>query len=113
MCQTAIVNNISGIFPSKSLAYSGLILVLDFCFFAPQNPNSTIADTEGEEVTWCTSKGHGARGIPPGTFTGLQVLRNSNYLQFVGFINQANVNIQPGDFGGELDSGGQDNVRAS
>jgi len=93
LCQTAIYNNIS-----------------DFCFFAPQNPNSTIADTEGEEVTWCVKKGHGARGIPPGTFTGLQILNNPNYVQIVGLINQANVNIQPGDFGGELDSGGQDEL---
>jgi hypothetical protein len=113
LCQTAIYNNISGAFPSKSLSYIELSLVSDFCFFAPQKPNSTIADTEGEEVTWCVKKGHGARGIPPGTFSGLQVLNNPNYVQVVGIINQANVNIQPGDFGGELDSGGQDEVRTS
>ncbi|KAH9986064.1 hypothetical protein BJV77DRAFT_1071137 [Russula vinacea] len=92
-CQTLIVNSI-----------------FDFCLYAPGKPNSTISDTEGEEVAWCTTKQHGTRGIPPGTFTGLQVLRNANYLQFVGFINQANVNIQPGDFGGELDGGGQDGL---
>jgi len=91
MCQTAFINNIA-----------------DFCVFAPASPNSTIADTEGEEVVWCTQQGHGGRGIPPGTFTGLQVLNNSNYIQFIGFVNQANINIYPGDFGGELDPHGQD-----
>jgi len=93
MCQTLIVNSIS-----------------DWCLFAPSKPNSTIADTEGEEVTWCTKNGHGTRGIPPGTITGIQVLRNTNYLQIVAFIKQQNVNIAPGDFGGELDSGGQDEL---
>jgi hypothetical protein len=97
----------------KYLSYIGLISVSDFCLYAPGQPNSTISDTEGEEVAWCTTKNHGSRGIPPGTFTGLQVLRTADYLQFVGFINQANVNIQPGDFGGELDGGGQDGVSAS
>ena len=83
----------------------------DFCIFAPASPNSTIADTEGEEVAWCTQPGHGTRIIPPGTFTGLQVLNNSNYIQYVGFVNQGNINIYPGDFGGELDPHGQDLVR--
>ena len=83
----------------------------DFCIFAPATPNSTISDTEGEEVTWCTQPGHGTRIIPPGTFTGLQVLNNSNYIQYVGFVNQANINIYPGDYGGELDPHGQDLVR--
>jgi len=91
MCQTAIINDIT-----------------DFCFFSPSQPNSTIADTEGEEVTWCTKKGHGARGIAPGTISGIQVLRNPNYVQFVAFIKQENVDIQTGDYGGELDGWGQD-----
>jgi len=91
LCQTILVNNIS-----------------DFCIWAPAKPNSTIADTEGEEVGWCTKNGYGTRGIVPGTFTGLQVLRTSQYLQIIGFINQGLLNMQPSDFGGELDSGGQD-----
>jgi hypothetical protein len=91
LCQTILVNNIS-----------------DFCIWAPAQPNSTIADTEGEEVGWCTKNGYGTRGIVPGTFTGLQVLRTSQYLQIIGFINQPSVNMQASDFGGELDSGGQD-----
>ena len=89
----------------------GLTPCADFCAFAPSKANSTIADTEGEVVAWCTKNGHGTRGIPPGTITGIQVLRNPNYIQIVAFINQENIDIQAGDFGGELDSGGQDEVR--
>jgi hypothetical protein len=113
MCQTILVNNISGAFTSKFLSYVRLTFFFlpDFCIWAPPQPNSTIADSEGEEVGWCTKNGYGTRGIPPGTFTGLQVLRTSQYLQIIGFINQGMVNVQPGDFGGELDSGGQDEVR--
>jgi len=90
-CQTNIYNNIS-----------------DFCIFAPPQPNSTISDTEGVEVTWCAKEGWGSRVIPPGTFTGIQVLNNANYIQFVAFLDQTKVNIQAGDYGGELDMGGQD-----
>jgi len=91
LCQTLIVNDIT-----------------DFCLFAPPTPNSTISDTEGEEVAWCTKKGHGARGIVPGTIHGIQVLYNPNYIQIVAFITQEHVDIQTGDYGGELDGGGQD-----
>lgn len=83
----------------------------DFCIWAPPKSNSSIADSEGEEVGWCTKNGYGTRGIPPGTFTGIQVLRTSQYVQIIGHINQELVNLQAGDFGGELDSGGQDEVR--
>ena len=93
--------------------YTGLSLVLDLCFFAPPQPNSTIADTEADEVTWCVKSGWGSRGVPPDTITGIQVLNNANYIQIVAFLDQTKVNIQAGDFGGELDCGGQDEVRAS
>jgi hypothetical protein len=85
----------------------------DLCLFAPPGPNSTIGDTEGEEVCWCTAKGHGCRGIPPGTITGIQVLNNANYMQIVAFIDQTKINIAPGDEGGELDPHGQDLVRCT
>ncbi|KAI0298060.1 hypothetical protein B0F90DRAFT_1952632 [Multifurca ochricompacta] len=91
LCQTAFVNGID-----------------DFCILAPSQPNSTIGDTEGEEVIWCTKKGHGGRLIPDGTITGIQVLRNTNYVQLFAFLNQANIDISPPDFGGELDPHGQD-----
>jgi hypothetical protein len=105
------VNGISGAFRLNLLPRRGLTLDSDFCFFAPPKPNSTIADTEALEVAWCTKKGHGTRGILPGTITGLQVLVNSNYIQYVAHIDQTKVNVAAGDFGGELDSGGQDGVR--
>jgi len=107
-----IVNDITGtVLSVRTFIECGLTLYADFCGFFPPKPNSTIADTEGEEVTWCTKNGHGTRGIPPGTITGIQVLRNPNYIQYVAFVNQENINIQAGDFGGELDGWGQDNVR--
>jgi len=93
MCQTAIVNNIS-----------------DFCFYAPPQANSSIADTEADEVTWCVKSGWGSRGVPPNTITGIQVLNTADYIQIVAFINQVNVNMQVGDYGGELDCGGQDGL---
>jgi len=91
LCQTAFINNIA-----------------DFCIFAPAQTNSTIADTEGEEVAWCTQPGHGTRIIPPGTFTGIQVLNTSQYIQIVGFVDQTKININAQDYGGELDPHGQD-----
>ncbi|KAH9984886.1 hypothetical protein BJV77DRAFT_952276, partial [Russula vinacea] len=83
-CQTLIVNSI-----------------FDFCLYAPGTPNSTISDTEGEGVAWCTTKEHGTRGIPPGTFTGLQVLRRNCATRTTFSLSdsstKANVNIRPGD----------------
>jgi hypothetical protein len=66
------------------------------------------AGTEGEEITWCTKKGHGECGIAPNTILGIQVLRNPNYVQFVAFIKQENIQTC---VGGELDRWGQDLVR--
>ena len=79
--------------------------------WAPATSNSTIADTEGEEVAWCTKKGHGTRIMLDGTLQGLQVLNTPDYTMITGLIDQTKVNIQDGDAGGELDSGGQDTVR--
>jgi len=91
----------------------GLILYSDFCGFFPSTPNSTISDTEGIEVSWCSKNGHGTRGMPPGTIQGIQVLNNPNYVQIVAFVDQTKINIQAGDFGGELDGWAQDGVRVS
>jgi len=91
MCQTGFMNHID-----------------DFCIFAPPNPNTTIGDSEGEEVAWCTKKGHGSRLIPEGALQGIQVVQSPGYIQIVGFIDQTKLNVADGDFGGELDSGGQD-----
>jgi hypothetical protein len=80
----------------------------DFCLWAPATPNSTIADTEGEEVAWCSKPGHGSRLIPAGAITGLQYLKTPDYIQIVGFIDQTQINIAAGDYGGELDPHGAD-----
>jgi hypothetical protein len=82
----------------------------DFCLWAPATPNALIADTEGDEVAWCTKKGYGTRLIPQGALLGAQLLKNNDYLMITGLVNQSMINIQDGDLGGELDSGSQDGV---
>ncbi|KAK1233882.1 hypothetical protein PQX77_002935 [Marasmius sp. AFHP31] len=91
LCQTSFINAID-----------------DFCLWAPMKVNSTIADTEGEEVAWCTKPGRGTRLIPAGALQGVQFMRTPDYIQAVGFIDQAMINIQTDDFGGELDPHGAD-----
>lgn len=91
MCQTGFINHLD-----------------DFCLFAPSEPNQTIGDTEGEEVAWCTKPGRGTRLIPDGALKGIQLVQSPGYIQIAGVIDQTKLNIQQADFGGELDSGGQD-----
>ncbi|KAJ7207116.1 manno protein [Mycena pura] len=90
-CQTSFLNSLD-----------------DFCVWAPMNPNSLIADTEGEEVAWCTKPGRGTRLIPAGALTGVQFMRTPDYVQVVGFIDQKLINIMANDSGGELDPHGAD-----
>ncbi|KAF7378491.1 hypothetical protein MSAN_00276500 [Mycena sanguinolenta] len=90
MCQTMFVNHMD-----------------DFCLWAPPNPNTSIADSEGEEVAWCSKKGHGTRIIPDGAITSLQMIKTPSYIQISGTLNQAYLNIGGID-GGELDPVGQD-----
>ena len=87
-----------------------LWLCVDFCLWAPPNPNSAIGNTEHEEVAWCSKPGKGTRLIPEGTFQGLQYMRTSDYIQVVGFIDGTKINIAEGDYGGELDPHGADFV---
>ena len=49
----------------------------DFCLWAPPKENSLIADTEGEEVAWCTKKGWGTRLMVDGTLQGAQLLKTN------------------------------------
>ncbi|KAL1700608.1 hypothetical protein EV121DRAFT_283272 [Schizophyllum commune] len=91
LCQTSFLNSLD-----------------DFCLWAPSEPNSLIADTEGEEVAWCTKPGRGTRLIPEGALTGVQFMRTSAYVQVIGFIDQTKINIADGDYGGELDPHGAD-----
>ncbi|TFY53691.1 hypothetical protein EVG20_g10003 [Dentipellis fragilis] len=94
--------------PTSDCQTSFVSTIDDFCLWAPAKPDSTIADTEGEEVAWCTKKGHGTRIIPAGALQGVQYIKTDNYIQIAGFIDQTLVNIQDGDYGGELDPHGQD-----
>jgi hypothetical protein len=85
-------------------------ICIDFCLWAPQIRNSTISDTEGETVAWCTKPGRGTRLIPPGALQGVQFMKTADYVQAVGFIDQTQINMAPGDSGGELDPHGTDGV---
>ncbi|KAF8119985.1 hypothetical protein EV363DRAFT_1228633 [Boletus edulis] len=91
LCQTSFINHID-----------------DFCLWAPSKPNSTIGDTEGQEVAWCTKHGHGTRLIPAGALKGVQFIRTPDYIQIAGFIDQTQINIAASDYGGELDPHGAD-----
>lgn len=110
-CQTSFFNSLDGeLFVPHPFAFGLIFARVDFCLWAPMEPNSAIADTEGEEVAWCTKPGRGTRLIPEGTFTGLQYIKTPDYIQIVGFMDGTKINIKEGDFGGELDPHGADLV---
>jgi len=90
-CQLGMVNNIA-----------------DFCVFGPPTPNTSIADAEASTIAWCSVPGHGARTMPQGTLTGVQVLRAPAYMLIAGTFNQANIDMPGNDYGGELDPRGAD-----
>jgi len=91
LCQTAFINSID-----------------DFCLWGPQQPNQQIGVIEGEAVAWCTKNTHGARVIPKGALTGVQFMKTPDYVQVIGFIQQALIDIAPDDSGGEMDPHGAD-----
>ncbi|KAJ7450028.1 hypothetical protein B0H11DRAFT_324553 [Mycena galericulata] len=78
----------------------------DFCLFAPPVAGSLIADTETEEVAWCTKPRNNARVIPDGTITGVSFLKTDFYVQLLGTGDFTKLNIANGDEGGELDPHG-------
>jgi hypothetical protein len=88
------------------------VLPLDFCLWAPIEPNSVVGDVEGEMVAWCTKPGRGTRVIPANSLQGVQFMKTPDYVQVVGFIDQTKINIQAGDSGGEMDPHGADLVRS-
>jgi hypothetical protein len=85
---------------------------IDFCLWAPPSGPSSIGDTEGEEVAWCTKPGRGTRVIPPGALQAVQFMRTPDYVQVVGFIDQTKINLLSNDTGGELDPHGAVSARA-
>ncbi|GAA5928634.1 uncharacterized protein JCM15063_003926 [Sporobolomyces koalae] len=90
-CQTAIINAVD-----------------DFCLWAPPEPGAEVGNVEGEMVAWCTKEGHGTRIIPEGALQGVQFMRTPHYVQVVGQIDQSKINIDPSDYGGEMDPHGAD-----
>ncbi len=61
-------------------------------------------------VAWCTKEGRGTRHIPAGALTGVQFTKTPHYIQVVGWLDQAALNIQADDSGGEMDPHGADQV---
>ncbi|GAA5970908.1 hypothetical protein JCM11641_004504 [Rhodosporidiobolus odoratus] len=82
----------------------------EFCLWgSPTVDNtSTIGDIEASVVAYCTSDKMGARVIPAGAVTGLQVLRTSAYIQWTGHIDMTALGLAADDTGGELDPHGAD-----
>jgi len=80
----------------------------DFCLWGPPEPGKTVGDIEGEMVAYCSKPGHGTRLIPAGALTGVQFLKTPDYIQVVGFIDQTQIDMAAGDFGGEMDPHGAD-----
>ncbi|GAA6048247.1 hypothetical protein JCM3770_006502 [Rhodotorula araucariae] len=91
MCQTAVINSIE-----------------DFCLWAPPTPGEEVGNIEGEMVAWCTKEGYGTRIIPEGALQGVQFIQTPHYVQVVGYIDQAQINMLPEDYGGEMDPHGAD-----
>lgn len=50
----------------------------------------------------------GTRLIPAGALKGVQFVRAPSYVQVVGFIDQTQINVEAGDYGGEMDPHGAD-----
>lgn len=79
-----------------------------FCLWGAPTSGSTIGDVEAAVVAYCTKSGHGARILPAGAITGVQVLKTSAYTQWTGYINQTALGLLEDDSGGELDPHGAD-----
>ncbi|BGO93863.1 hypothetical protein NBRC10512_006127 [Rhodotorula toruloides] len=92
-CQTLVANNAS-----------------DFCLWGSPttSPNGTIGDVEAAVVAYCTNDQHGARVLPAGAITGLQLMHTSAYIQWTGHINMTALGLMATDTGGELDPHGAD-----
>lgn len=89
-----------------------LTLRIDWCVWAPPTGPTTIGESEGQEVAWCTKPGRGTRLIPQGAITGVQFLRAKSYLEVIAFLDQTMLNLAADDYGGELDPHGADLVSA-
>jgi hypothetical protein len=90
-CQTSFLNSL-----------------MDFCLWGPSEPNQLVSNKEGEMIAWCTKPGRGTRLIPAGAIQGVQFMKTPAYVQVVGYLDQAQLNINSTDFGGEMDPHGAD-----
>jgi hypothetical protein len=114
-CQTSFLNSLDGRYlfnvPLTSFhLHVYLIFTSDFCLWGPAEPNELVANKEGEMIAWCTKPGHGTRLIPQGALQGVQFMKTPDYVQVVGYLDQAQLNINSSDYGGEMDPHGADLV---
>jgi len=94
--------------PNSQCQTSFIDSIADFCLWGPTAPGGEIGDIEASTVAWCTTPAHGTRVIPAGTITAAQFLIAPGYVEIVGLINQAGIDMDPNDSGGELDPHGAD-----
>ncbi|KAF8919672.1 hypothetical protein CPB85DRAFT_1429752 [Mucidula mucida] len=78
----------------------------DWCIFAPPEAGVTIGESEAYEVAWCTKARNNARVIPDGTITGASFIKTDFYVQLMAYGDFTKINLQAGDYGGELDPHG-------
>ncbi|PVF95533.1 hypothetical protein CPB86DRAFT_787890 [Serendipita vermifera] len=93
LCQNLYVNNIK-----------------DFCLWGAQEPNSVIGNIEQIVVAYCSQPGRGTRLFKDGTLNSAHFVETPDYIQITGTGNFVNINIAPGDAGGELDPHGPDGL---
>ncbi|KAH9816717.1 hypothetical protein DFH28DRAFT_890488 [Melampsora americana] len=77
----------------------------EFCIFGPPYM-AGVSATERDAVSYCTMEGYGTRLIPPGTFTSVHYVIltfDQHYIQISGRGNMTNINVIPGNDGGEMD----------
>lgn len=75
----------------------------EFRLWAPPEPDSDIADNEGETVAWSTKPDRGTRVIPAGALINVQFLKSPDYVQVVGLVDQSELNMQKDNFEAEMD----------
>lgn len=76
--------------------------------WGPPVANGSVADYEAQMVAYCTKPGRGTRLIPDNALQGVQWITTPEYVQVTGFIDQTMIDMNAGDYGGELDPHGAD-----
>ena len=104
-CQTAIVNSME--VSHTVLPGATLTVKQDFCLWGLPDL-ATVGDREAAAVAYCTTPEHGSRVIPAGTITAAQWTFTPEYIQITGLLDQTQLLIEAGDYGGEMDPVGED-----